>query len=488
MSRLGRRDALALLGAGGLAAGVAGCQQVAGRIADARPPRRADEPPLPPTGDITPAVRLLNRAAFGPAPGDVAYVEKIGGPRAWVEEQLAAPSDDDDETPGLRLRLRGLEALNATNTYDLKDLPEEAVIRQMQQAAILRAVYSRWQLRERMVDFWSNHFNVYARKNLGAYLKTADDVAVVRAHALGKFPDLLRASARSPAMLGYLDNDQNRKGVPNENYARELMELHTLGVGGGYTQKDVQEVARCLTGWTIEDRFLHRKGTFRFDPARHDDGPKVVLGERIAPGGGESDGDRVLEIVSRHPSTAGFLARKMVRYFVGIEDGPLVGEVSTVYTKTGGDIPAMLRSIFGSPAFLSAPPVMKRPFDYLASALRATDAQTDGGKGVQEHLARMGQPLFQWPMPDGYPDRTAAWTGSLIHRWNFAVALAGGEVPGTTVDLSHARAPDEWLAALLARRADEPAIAPLRQALSGLARNATETVALLLASPDFQWR
>jgi hypothetical protein len=224
------------------------------------------------------------------------------GREAFVDEQLHPT--DASEPQILTLRLRGMvgEARDS-GAWDLQDLPERDVLRQLSQAALLRAVYSHWQLRERLVDLWTNHFNIYARKNRGAYYTPTDQANVIRAHALGTFPDLLRASARSPAMLGYLDNEANRKGVPNENYARELLELHTLGVNGGYTQRDVREVARCLTGWTIEDRFLRRRGTFRFAAERHDNGEKIVLGHRIPAGGGEGDGERVLDIVCAHPST-----------------------------------------------------------------------------------------------------------------------------------------------------------------------------------------
>ena len=255
MSVFSRRDCLergALATAGALALAAGGCSEAVRRYTAPQVPKEAS---LPPSGPVDPAARLLNRAAFGPAPGDVARVTRIGA-TAYVDEQLAP---NDDEPAILKLRLRTLvgEVMDEGGSgLDLRDLPERDVLRQLSQIALLKAVYSRNQLRERMADFWSNHFNVYARKNLGVYFTPADDVHVVRAHALGKFGDLVRASARSPAMLGYLDNEANRKGVPNENYARELLELHTLGVDGGYTQKDVEEVARCLTGWTIEDRFF----------------------------------------------------------------------------------------------------------------------------------------------------------------------------------------------------------------------------------------
>ncbi|MDF2439265.1 MAG: hypothetical protein JWN98_249, partial [Abditibacteriota bacterium] len=375
------------------------------------------------------AARLLNRMAFGARPGDVARVTKMGH-AAYIEEQL---NPVDQEELLLQVRLRGLEVLRS-NAIELRDLQETEVLRQLQQAAILRAVYSQYQLRERLVDFWSNHFNIYARKGLGTYLITADDIAVIRTHALGTFPDLLRASAHSPAMLSYLDNSENRRGVANENYARELLELHTLGVGGGYSQSDVQEVARCLTGWTIENRFLYRRGTFRFDEARHDNGVKTVLGTRIAAGGGQSDGDKVLSILSSHPATAHFIASKLCRYFLGQENAQWARRLAHIYTQTKGNISAMLRPLLLSEELLHSAPIVKRPFDYLVSALRTLNADSDGGALLQKHLENMGQTLWSWPMPDGYPDSTAAWSGSVLSRWNFAFALCSRDIPNTTID------------------------------------------------------
>jgi uncharacterized protein (DUF1800 family) len=269
------------------------------------------------------------------------------------------------------------------------------------------------------------------------------------------------------------------------------MELHTLGVDGGYTQKDVMEVARCLTGWTVESRFLRHRGTFLFDAARHDDGEKVVLGQKIPAGGGEQDGIQVLDTLAAHPSTARHIARKLVRHFRGDEDPTWVAKTAETYTKTSGDIRAMLRPLLLADDLPAAPPVLKRPFDYIASALRATGADTDGANGVQEHLAAMGQPLHQWPMPDGYPEKTAAWTGSLLARWKFAFALLSGGVGGTSVAaaaLSGASI-DHLIEGLLARKADDPALADVRKTLAVLPSGTpAEHAALLLASPTFQWR
>src|SRR5437016_6531700 len=240
-----RRDLLragAVAGAGAL---LGGCARILHQV---------DGPPMPetvslPTTGSERIARLIDRVSFGATPNELQRVTGLG-PEEFIDEQLKA---ERGEPLGLQFRLHNLEAFRTTPS-DLRDSHESEVLQQLQRAALLRAVYSPNQLRERMVDFWTNHFNIFARKGVGTYLKTVDDVQVIRKNALGKFPDILRASAHSPAMLAYLDNQVNKKGVANENYARELMELHTLGVHGGYTQKDVQEVARCLTGWTVENR------------------------------------------------------------------------------------------------------------------------------------------------------------------------------------------------------------------------------------------
>jgi uncharacterized protein (DUF1800 family) len=427
------------------------------------------------------------------------------GPSSYVEEQLYP---DSEEPLAVTARLRGLEAMEVS-AGEVGDLRKEEILRQMQMAAIVYAVYSPHQLRERMVDFWTNHFNIFAHKGLGAFLKPTDELKVIRANALGRFPDLLRASAHSPAMLSYLDNQVSRRGIPNENYARELMELHTLGVHGGYTQKDVQEVARCFTGWTVEEGFLKPRGRFKFDPDLHDDSPKEVLGHTIPAGLGKRQGDMVLDILARHPSTARFIASKLCRYFLGEAAESWIERTAQTYLQTNGDIKAMLRPILLSQELVASAPIMKRPFDFMISALRALNADTDGGKPLQEHLARMGQPLYQWPMPDGYPDRTAAWTGSLLARWNFGLALVNGAIAGTTADIpailrvakaqTNVQRAQTLAEVVLARRADSQAMQPLCQSLRAYMDRAPvsadgsdslqrETAALALASPLFQWR
>jgi hypothetical protein len=489
--RAGRRDFLlisALVGSGLLS----GCSRIVKRFTGP-----GVEDVALPAGETEPVVRLLNRVAFGPRPGEVSRVRE-SGVAAYIEEQLNTVEEDER---GLTIRLRGIDALHG-NPIEMRDLRDEVILEQLQQAALLSAVYSRHQLRERMADFWSNHFNVYGYKGLAGYFKPVDEMQIIRTHALGKFPDLLYAMAHSPAMLIYLDNASNARGVPNENYARELMELHTMGVNGGYTQKDVQELARCLTGWTVEDRFLHRQGTFRFDADRHDDGPKILLEMRLPASGGERDGEKALELLAKHPSTARHLSKKLCRYFVGDDAGEWPEKLAAIYRETGGDLRAMLRPLLTSEALLNAPPLLKRPFDYVVSSLRALHADTDGGKPLQEHLKKMGQPLYQWPMPDGYPDKTSAWTGSLLARWNFALSLTAGEISGTTAPLSEmvkpdtrggTELPDALIELIFSHRATVAPLKPLRESLHEHSKvrapqDMNEATALCLASPAFQWR
>ncbi len=471
-----RRQALGVLGGATLA--LAGCDPMARgyRVLT----RQAPQPPRP--GQEQDA-RFLNRFGFGPRPGDVAAIGAKGRDK-WLEEQL---DPTNDEPIDLQLMVRRLD-IEQLGPWDLRDWPREAVISQLKQKAILMATYSPWQLRERMVDFWTNHFNIYAGKGLSAYRKPYDERSVVRAHALGKFPDMVRASAHSTAMLVFLDNQNSTAAHPNENYARELMELHTLGVHGGYTQKDVMEVARCLTGWDEERGFMRKKGAFVFRPELHDTGEKVVLGHVIPAGGGESDGDTVLDIVCKHPATSKHIASKLCRFFLG-DDGHLVEDsVAAIYRETGGDIPAMVRAIASHPLALEGKPTVKRPFDFTVSALRALDAQTDGGGAVQKHLSDMGQPLYEWPMPDGFPDQTKAWTGSLLARWNFAFDLVDNKVDRTSVDLA-ALSKQSGLdpaGCVFGLAAGSPLLKDVREAIGGLTTK--EAVAVALAAPEFQWR
>jgi uncharacterized protein (DUF1800 family) len=330
----------------------------------------------------------------------------------------------------------------------------QMVVTELQRAKLLRAVYSEQQLFEVMVDFWENHFSIFANKDDDRYLLTAFDRETIRPFAMGRFRDLLGATAHSPAMLFYLDNWRSSVPRPypargdkpagidggfNENYARELLELHTLGVDGGYTQKDVQEVARCLSGWTIQKP--NEQGLFLYRPGLHDDGEKVVLGRRILPGGGIADGERVLDILATHPATARFIATKLARRFISDDPPPLViDRAAAVFLKTDGSIRETLRAIVTSPEFFSLAAYrakVRTPLEYVAAAMRALNAETDGDRPVLDAIARMGQPLFGRITPDGYPDRADIWlsSGTMVARFNFASALATNRLKGTKVNV-----------------------------------------------------
>ncbi|HVG19766.1 MAG TPA: DUF1800 domain-containing protein [Blastocatellia bacterium] len=519
-------------------------------------------------------VHLLNRIGFGPRPGDVERVKRVGVDK-FIDQQLHPERLDDSAAEA---RLKGLGSLNMSiaeiyekypapnmlarelglgkkgfnqqpkpgggaagtgaqeqpearaddlaaelakkenrqkifayyREHDLK--PPQALLQELTEQKILRAVYSERQLQEVMADFWFNHFNIFYGKGADKWLTTDYEMNAIRPHTLGKFGDLLAATAKSPAMLFYLDNfqssspdakpperrgngrggqfqgrpgplggglgaprfgnrqrrigpevgrdamgdgrqtrDEQQRGAQaaqqfkkrkpgiNENYARELMELHTLGVEGGYTQRDVQEVARCFTGWTINQP--RRSGEFVFREWMHDDGEKVVLGHKIPAGGGKKDGEMVLDILARHPNTAKFISTKLVRRFVS--DNPpqsLVERVAGVYLKSDGDIREMLRAIFTAPEFNSQEAYrakIKSPFELAVSAIRALGGEAANTQQVAQFISRMGQPLYRYQPPTGFPDRAEQWvnTGSLLERLNFGLALSTNRLRGTTVDL-----------------------------------------------------
>lgn len=483
--------------AGGGAATLSGCNPLISRLTRALGQTIPDRLGVADGAQIDPAFHLLSRAAYGPWPGDLERVRSIGTD-AWLEEQLA-PELIDDRLCDLRARRFETLQHEPGTCYEYK----KPVLREeITRHTLLRAVYSRRQLFEVMVGFWTDHFNINLEKGDCIYLKPADDRLVIRAHALGNFRDLVRASALSPAMLVYLDGKENRKATPadqpNENYARELMELHTLGVHGGYSQRDVAEVARCLTGWRLRDRW--RKGTVYFEPALHDDGEKSVLGERLAAGGGEQDLERVVEIVCRHPSTAQHIAWKLVRRFVAEEPpASLVARAAAVFAETKGEIKPVVRAIFESEEFQAARGLkFKQPFRYIAGSLRLLGADTHAEGPLIEYLTRMGQGLFQYPTPDGYPDRAAPWLGTLLWRWNFAFALVSNQIPSANVSLDaltaalgaagdSAPSAAHLFAHFVGRRPERVELKVLEDYLaSATGRERAELFGLILAAPAFQ--
>jgi uncharacterized protein (DUF1800 family) len=388
---------------------------------------------------------------------------------------------DRDSSAAMRRSLRNIDV---SPMVTRANRPEEAEI---YDARLIRAVYSERQLAEVMVEFWFNHFNIRVPDT---YQVTHWTEHVIRPHAMGKFEDLLFATATHPAMMLYLDNwlsaapdsvvrarlatwqppngairelevrrraefFARTKGL-NENYARELMELHTLGVNGGYTQKDVQQVAKAFTGWTIEPVALGVGGGFYYEPLLHETGDKVVLGHAIK-SGGMDEGKEILRILARHPSTARYVSFKLARHFVS-DDPPdaVVEAAARTFRETGGDIPSVLRTIFRSPEFYSPQyhqAKIKKPLEFVASALRVTNAEIEFASSARREgtvatlsggragiLTQMGQPMGQRETPDGYPDVAAAWmsTSALQQRMNFSLALTSGQLPGIRADVASA--------------------------------------------------
>jgi uncharacterized protein (DUF1800 family) len=532
-------------------------------------------------------VHLLNRATFGVRRTDVDEVRRTGIV-AFLDRQLHPEQIDDG---ALQRRLAAFETLNLTSQQIAEQYyqpaqqlrrkrqmeaqgaagpaggalaqvgparagtapappsaadqelfrKERVVLQELSGQKILRAVYSERQLQEVLVEFWFNHFNVFAGKGADRGLLTAYERDVIRPRVFGKFRDLLGATAESPAMLFFLDNwmsvDPNgphaiggavgaRHAVPlppqgrgaiqprrgggaagmprvaapptkparglNENYARELMELHTLGVDSGYTQKDVVEVARCFTGWTIAQP--RDGGDFTFDPRQHDPGQKTVLGHVIRAGGGRDDGDQVLDVLAHDPHTAHFVATKLTRRFVA-DDPPaaLVERVARRFRETDGDLREVYRTIFMSDEFWSAEAFaskVKTPLEFVASALRATSAQIDDATSSVQALRSLGMPPYFCQPPTGYADRSNGWvnTGALLNRVNFALALVDSRLPGVRVDLAALAGSPDLAAARsqLLRQLLDTNVSPATLATLNKASTVPQLVALALGAPEFQ--
>jgi uncharacterized protein (DUF1800 family) len=495
-------------------------------------------------------VHVLNRVAFGPTPADLEHVRAIGLTR-YIDDQLHPERLAD---AGMEARLAGLATLHMSSReiaeqFELPMLkarlakqqagaidgappnPEEQrranqVVIELSEQKLLRAAYSERQLQEVLVDFWFNHFNVDSRKGAARFLLTEYERDTIRPHVLGRFRDLLEATAKSPAMLFYLDNwmsaDPNgphvdaraaaprfgrfgpplpqvqrlqaqRKNAPkglNENYGRELMELHTLGVDGGYTQHDVTEVARAFTGWTIQNPRLG--GGYRFESRLHDPGQKLVLGHVVRAGGGESDGEQVLDILARHPATARFIATALVRRFVSDTPPPaLVDRVAARFRQTDGDLREVTRTILTSPEFLSPDAYgakVKTPLEFVVSSVRATGAQAGEAQDalpLVRELRELGMPLYSCQPPTGYKDTADAWvnTGALVSRMNFALALASNRLAGVVVSNLEASSLQPRASDLVGIDLSESTRATIAQATT-----VPQRVALTLGSPEFQRR
>jgi uncharacterized protein (DUF1800 family) len=380
---------------------------------------------------------------------------RAGTPRQRLAAIQALPPEKVDSViaalpPGMRQQLFAVAPPELRRKLELTSSPQQVVARDLAEGKLLRAIYGNRQLEEVLTDFWFNHFNIYLDKGADRYLVTGYERDVIRPRVLGKFRDLLKATAKSPAMLFYLDNWQsvgpetqparrakNSRGL-NENYGRELLELHTLGVDGGYTQKDVTEVARCFTGWSIQRPQLG--GGFVFNSRLHDSGEKVVLGVTIPAGGGIEDGEKVLDILARHASTAQLIARKLAQRFVA-DDPPagLVNRMAEAFQKSDGDLRAVMESMLNSKEFWSEGAFrskMKSPLEMVASAVRAVNGDVDFAFPLVNQVAQLGEPLYRKQEPTGYSNSSQEWLTSagLLSRMNFAVQLASGKVPGVIVE------------------------------------------------------
>ncbi len=498
------------VGLGAALIGGAGCSEIRQGLLKATGPNPAKwEPALADASSLALAMHVLNRAGFGQRPGEANRLIAMGA-GGWLEEQLA---DKLPEDPAVAWRVNSLDIqeIEHDDPDELYVHDDGQLVRETEQAAILRATYSTHQVREMMADFWTNHFNLYVLKGENRSLLPIDTEQVLRPHLLGSFEEMLTASAHSPAMLTYLDNRENRNGVANENYAREILELHTLGVNSGYSQKDIQEVARCFTGWTVGGGF--KRSQFEYNPSFHDDGEKYIpfLQLRLKPNGGQKDADAVLRALANHPTTARFLAKKICRRVLGDAPPEIVEKAANAFLKPGIVTPilALLRPILLDGLLNQAlcKPIVKRPLDLAVSAFRALAADTDGGGAVQKHLADMGQPLYQWPMPDGFPEKASAWTSVLLPRWKFALALASNGMPGTKVDLeplfkdlkadSLALKLKALGQTILGKSMDSPELSELKGQLQSHVQKAqadsvpeqiltAELAALMIASPQFQ--
>jgi len=409
-------------------------------------------------------IHVLNRVAFGPTTADVARVKAIGVDR-YIDEQLHP--ETITETLQLSDRLAGLDTLKLEPSRlfteygpilpimngGAKPTPEEAkarrqraqiIVQQAQDARVWRALYSRRQLQEVMVDFWYNHFNVFAGKGLDHLWVGRYEADAIRPYALGHFRDLLLATAHSPAMLFYLDNQLNTApGSPgakgrlngiNENYAREIMELHTLGVDGGYTQNDVIALAHILTGWGLQRQDL-RFGAgpaTAFDQSRHDFTEKTFLGHTIEPAG-EAEGAEAINMLASSPATARHIAFQLAQYFVA--DKPpqaLVDRLAQRFRNTDGDIAAVLKTLLTSREFRdSAGQKYKTPYEYVLSAARAAGVEVNNPRPLLGTMARLGQGLYQCQTPDGYKNTEDAWLSpdATTLRIGFATGLGRGALP-----------------------------------------------------------
>ncbi len=525
-----RRRAFGLTAAR-LFGGLAG---LAGAGASLAPARRAAASPPSVAVDADPGSlirRLVDRLTFGFTPAELALAQSMGY-QGYLEYHLNLTEAGEDPAVAAAVTApagTGLFPwLNATNLalQTQASMAAAPIIASVTDATIFRATFSKRQLFEKMVEFWSDHFNIDVNTDQCVWLKLIDDRSVIRPNAMGSFEALVNASARSAAMLNYLDNDVSRNGFLNENYGRELLELHTMSVASGYTQNDVIEVARCLTGWTWWNRNPpqpNEPGTFRYNTNNHDNGPKslsplfnlanpnqpMVIGAN----GGQTDAQTVINILVAHPATADFIATKLCRRFMG-EDCPraVVDAVKAAYLASTpkGDVKNMLRAMFDPNVLASASLRLKRPFHLIASALRATlpgPANVTAFATLKNQYRNTGHLPFNWSPPDGYPDSDIYWSGLLLPRWNFGASLmtngagTNGGINGVVMDAAAVNAffPSQTTRDQVVDKIDATLFGgtwpaseknAVRSFLPGgtlTATNKRDALGLALASPSFQY-
>jgi uncharacterized protein (DUF1800 family) len=443
-------------------------------------------------------LKLVRRITNGVTAEEIAAVNAYGY-NGYLDMQLNPSAIDDSACD---TRLAPYTSLSVP-TPQLYALDSNTVQTHVIESTILRAIYSKRQLFERMVEFWTDHFNTDI--NSVGILKTADVRDVIRANTFGTFLQMLNAQATSPAMINRLNNQQNSRTAPNQNYAREVMELQTLGVTGGYTQQDIVEVARCFTGWRyVTTTGDPNRGTFLYNSSVHDTASKLVLGNTIVgmPGvGGVNEGLTVLKILADHPSTHRFVSKKLLRWFIDYEPSEaLIADVAEGFRQSGGDIKTVVRRVLDIENVRWAPPLFKRPFHYIVSGLRAMNANMTRYDSLRfTWLSGMGQIPFNWNPPNGYPHSFEYWGTLVLPRWNYALSLGNpGSVGGATVDTTALLAgattaqtianridlllfggempPVDKAALVTYLKPDPPSTTRIRDAFG-----------LALASPGFQW-
>jgi Protein of unknown function (DUF1800) len=439
-------------------------------------------------------LKLVRRITNGVTPEEIAAVTAYGYD-GYLDMQLN-PSAIDDSACESRLAPYTTIGLPTPQLYALDS---NTVQTQVIESTILRAIYSKRQLFERVVEFWTDHFNTDI--NTVGILKTGDVRDVLRGNALGSFLGMLNAQATSPSMINRLNNQQNSRTAPNQNYAREVMELHTLGVTGGYTQQDIVEVARCFTGWRYNNVTNDpNRGTFLFNQSVHDTGTKLVLGNTIT-SAGVNEGLIVLKMLADHPATHRYVSKKLLRWFIDYEPSDaLVADVAEVFRQSGGDIKTVLKRILAFENVRWAPPLFKRPFHYIVSGLRAMNANMTRYDTLRfTWLAGMGQVPFNWNPPNGYPHSFEYWGTLVLPRWNFAFSLGiPGSVGGATVDTTALLA-GATTAQRIADRidlivfggempaADKAALVTYLRPDPPTTTRIRDAFGLALASPGFQW-